>query len=168
MGWRGGGPTAAAPDTTTSCSHPQPSLPLSVTQAAQSLLPCPPRSCLLFLNYLFLAVPSLHCTGFSLVAVSGDDSNCGAWASPGSRFSHCGAWALGHKGCSGYGWKALAHRLSSCGTWAQWLQGMWDLPGPGMETRVCCIGRRIVYRSPPGKPSCSFPGCRAHEPGAHQ
>ena len=45
--------------------------------------------------------------------------------------------------------RLLTHRLSSCGLWAQLLHGMWDLPGPGLESwsrariRVPCIGRRI-------------------------
>ena len=34
---------------------------------------------------------------------------------------HCRVWAL-------------EHSLSSCGTWAWWSGGMWDLPGPGMES----------------------------------
>ena len=47
--------------------------------------------------------------------------------------SSCRAWALG---CVSFG---------SCGAQAQSLRGMWDLPGPGTELDVCCIGRRIVY-----------------------
>ena len=37
-------------------------------------------------------------------------------------------------------------RLSSCGSWAQLLRGMWDLPRPGSRarTRVPCIGRQIL------------------------
>ena len=41
--------------------------------------------------------------------------------------------------CTGFsscGLQALECRLSSCGTWAQLLRGMWDLPGPGLEP-VC-------------------------------
>ena len=59
---------------------------------------------------------SLWCAGFSL-----------RWLlllrSTGSRhavFSSCGLWAL-------------ERRLSNCGTRAQLLRGMWDLPGPGLE-----------------------------------
>ena len=36
------------------------------------------------------------------------------------------------------------HRLSSCGSWAQLLCGMWDLPRPGARTCVPCIGRQIL------------------------
>ena len=35
-------------------------------------------------------------------------------------------------------------RLSNCGSRAQLHRGMWDLPRPGLETRVPCIGRRIL------------------------
>ena len=34
-------------------------------------------------------------------------------------------------------------RLSSCGSRAQLLRGMWDLPRPGLEP-VSCIGRHIL------------------------
>ena len=36
------------------------------------------------------------------------------------------------------------HRLSNCGSRAQLLRGMWDLPRPGARTRVPCIGRQIL------------------------
>ena len=35
-------------------------------------------------------------------------------------------------------------RLSSCGSWAQLLRGMWDLPRPGLEPVFPCIGRQIL------------------------
>ena len=35
-------------------------------------------------------------------------------------------------------------RLSSCGSRAQLLRGMWDLPRPGREPRVPCISRQIL------------------------
>ena len=35
-------------------------------------------------------------------------------------------------------------RLSSCGSRAQLLRGMWDLPRPGLEPVSPCIGRRIL------------------------
>ena len=35
-------------------------------------------------------------------------------------------------------------RLSSCGSRAQLLRGMWDLPQTRARTRVPCIGRRIL------------------------
>ena len=35
-------------------------------------------------------------------------------------------------------------RLSNCGSWAQLLRGMWDLPRPGLEPMSPCIGRQIL------------------------
>ena len=35
-------------------------------------------------------------------------------------------------------------RLSNCGSRAQPLRGMWDLPRPGLEHHIPCIGRQIL------------------------
>ena len=35
-------------------------------------------------------------------------------------------------------------RLSNCGSQAQLLRGMWDLPGSGLEPVPPCIGRQIL------------------------
>ena len=48
-------------------------------------------------------------------------------------FSCCGAQVRRHVGFSSCGTRALDRRLSSCGAGAQFLHGMWDLPGPGIE-----------------------------------
>ena len=45
--------------------------------------------------------------------------------------SRCGAWALGTRASV-----VVAHGLSSCGSQAQLLRGMWDFPGPGLKP-VC-------------------------------
>ena len=82
---------------------------------------------------------SLWCAGFSL------------WwllllRSTGSRragFSSCGLWAL-------------EHGLSSCGTRAQLLHGMWDLPRPGLESMYPALAGRFLTTAPPGKPSNSL------------
>ena len=78
---------------------------------------------------------SLRCAGFSL-----------RWLlllrSTGSRregFSSCGS-------------QALDHRLSSCGTRASELCGMWDLPGPGLEPVSPALAGRFLTTAPPGKP----------------
>ena len=52
-------------------------------------------------------------------------------------------------------------RLSSCGSRAQLLRGMWDLPGPGLEPVCPALAGRFSTTAPPGKPSdihilCSF------------
>ena len=41
--------------------------------------------------------------------------------------------------------RALDYKLNSCGTWAELLLGMWDLPGSGNQIRVSCTGRQILY-----------------------
>ena len=77
---------------------------------------------------LFLAALGLH---------------CGARASHCSGFSCCRALALG--AC------ALECRLSSCGTRAYLLHGMWDLPGPGLEPVSPALAGRFLTTAPPGK-----------------
>ena len=44
-------------------------------------------------------------------------------------------------------------RLSSCGSWAQLLRGMWDLPRPGLEPVSPALAGRFSTTAPPGKPS---------------
>ena len=77
---------------------------------------------------------SLPCRLLSSCSVQLSDSSsffcCGGWA--GLDFSSCGSWV---PEC----------RLSSCGTWAQFLCSIWDLPRSGIEPRVSCVGRRILY-----------------------
>ena len=43
-------------------------------------------------------------------------------------------------------------RLSSCGTRAQPLRGMWDLPGPGHEPVSPALAGGFPTTAPPGKP----------------
>ena len=45
------------------------------------------------------------------------------------------------------------HRLSSCGSRAQLLRGMWDLPRPGLEPVSPALAGRFSATAPPGKPS---------------
>ena len=44
-------------------------------------------------------------------------------------------------------------RLSACGSWAQLLRGMWDLPRPGLEPVSPALAGRVSTTAPPGKPS---------------
>ena len=44
------------------------------------------------------------------------------------------------------------HRLSSCGTRAKLLRGMWDLPRPGLEPASPALAGRLSTTAPPGKP----------------
>ena len=46
-----------------------------------------------------------------------------------------------------------ARRLSSCGSRAQLLRGMWDLPRPGLEPVSPALAGRFSTTAPPGKPS---------------
>ena len=45
-----------------------------------------------------------------------------------------------------------ARRLSSCGSRAQLLCGMWDLPRPGLEPVSPALAGRFSTTAPPGKP----------------
>ena len=47
-------------------------------------------------------------------------------------------------------------RLSNCGSWAQLLRGMWDLPRPGLEPMPPALAGRFLTTAPPGKPLTSF------------
>ena len=49
-------------------------------------------------------------------------------------------------------------RLSSCGSQAQLLRGMWDLPRPGLEPMSPALAGRLSTTAPPGKPSVIFLG----------
>ena len=44
-------------------------------------------------------------------------------------------------------------RLSSCGSRAQLLRGMWDLPRPGLEPVAPALAGRFSTTAPPGKPN---------------
>ena len=47
-------------------------------------------------------------------------------------------------------------RLSSCGSRAQLLRGMWDLPRPGLEAVSPALAGRLSTTAPPGKPCRLF------------
>ena len=42
-------------------------------------------------------------------------------------------------------------RLSNCGSWAQLLRGMWDLPRPGLEPMSPALAGRFSTTAPSGK-----------------
>ena len=48
--------------------------------------------------------------------------------------------------------KLQTRRLSSCGSRAQLLRGMWDLPRPGHEPVSPALAGRFLTTVPPGKP----------------
>ena len=47
-------------------------------------------------------------------------------------------------------------RLSNCGSQAQLLRGMWDLPRPGLEPVSPALAGRFLTTAPPGKPFLLF------------
>ena len=49
-------------------------------------------------------------------------------------------------------------RLSSCGSRAKLLRGMWDLPKPGLEPVSPALAGRFSTTAPPGKPCSSYRG----------
>ena len=53
-------------------------------------------------------------------------------------------------------YKALEHRLNSCGSQAQLLRGMWDLPGSGIELVSLALAGGFFTTEPPGKPRINF------------
>ena len=46
--------------------------------------------------------------------------------------------------------------LSNCGSRAQLLRGMWDLPRPGLEPVSPALAGRLSTTAPPGKPCPKF------------
>ena len=48
--------------------------------------------------------------------------------------------------------KLQMRRLSTCGSRAQLLLGMWDLPRPGLEPVSPAVAGRFSTTAPPGKP----------------
>ena len=76
---------------------------------------------------------------------------CSAQASHCGGFSYCRARALG-------AWASVvvARGLSSCGTWALLLQGMWDLSGLGIKPLSPALAGGVLTTAPPGKSQPCF------------
>ena len=47
-------------------------------------------------------------------------------------------------------------RLSNCGSRAQLLRGMWDLPRPALEPMSPALAGRFSTTAPPGKPDNTY------------
>ena len=47
-------------------------------------------------------------------------------------------------------------KLSNCGSWAQQLCGMWDLPRPGLEPMSPALAGRLSTTAPPRKPNIFY------------
>ena len=67
-------------------------------------------------------------------------------------FSCCRSRGLGRVGFRSCGSRALEYSLSNCGTWAQLLHSMWDLPRPGIEPVSPAPAGGFFTTEPPGKP----------------
>ena len=69
-----------------------------------------------------------------------------------------GRWAsaAAAPGLNSCGSQAPEHKPNSCGTGAQLLQGMWDLPGSEIELLSLALAGGFFTSEPPGKPSFSF------------
>ena len=115
--------------------------------------------------FCFLTVMSLHCYrwGFSSCSEWGAALNCCAWTSHWGGFSCSEAqtldtWAavIVVCGLSSCDLRPPEHRLSSCGTRAYLLLGMWDLPGTGIEPISLALHGRFLTTGPPGKPHLQF------------
>ena len=83
----------------------------------------------------------------------------------GRAFSSCGKWGplfIAVRGPLTIAASLLAkhrlqtRRLSNCGSRAQLLYDMWDLPRPGLEPMSPALAGRFSTTTPPGKPSFSF------------
>ena len=114
-------------------------------------------------NYLFIygcIGSSLLHAGFLQLRRAGAALRCGVRASHCGGFSCCGAQALGTRVSV-----VVARGLSSCGSRAQLLRGMWDLPGPGLKPMSPALAGGFLTTAPPGKPRagtifyCHFPYC---------
>ena len=96
-----------------------------------------------FLNYLFiyfwLCWVFVSVRGLSLVAASGGHSS-----------SRCAGLSLSRPLVAEH--RLQMRRLSSCGSRAQLLRGMWDLPRPGLEPMSPALAGRLSTTAPPGKP----------------
>ena len=99
----------------------------------------------LFLKFIYLFIYFWLCwvfvsvRGLSLVAASGGHSS-----------SWCTGLSLSQPLVAEH--RLQTRRLSSCGTQAQLLRGMWDLPRPGLKPVSPALAGRFSTTAPPGKP----------------
>ena len=80
--------------------------------------------------------------GLSLVAASGGHSS--------SRCAGRGPLIITASPVAEH--RLQTHWLSNCGSRAQLLRGMWDLPRPGFEPVSPALAGRLSTTAPPGKP----------------
>ena len=106
----------------------------------------------IYLLNLFLAALGLHCCAWAFSSCGERGLlllRCTGFSSPWLLL----LWSTGSRraGFSSCGSRALKHSLSSCGTGAQLLHSMWDLPGPGIEPVSPALAGGFLTAAPPGK-----------------
>ena len=108
------------------------------------------------------AVPLLISVGFLWLWRVGATLPCVTQASHCGGLSRCSTPALGTKasvaaahGLGNCGLWAPEHRLSSCGSQAWLVHGIWSLPRAGID-HVPCTSRWILIHTPPGKSGGNF------------
>ena len=74
-----------------------------------------------------------------------------AAASGGHSSSRCAGLSLSQPLVAEH--RLQTRRLSNCGSRAQLLRGMWDLPRPGLEPVSPALAGRFSTTAPPGKPT---------------
>ena len=89
--------------------------------------------------YFWLCWVFVSVRGLSLVAASGGHSS-----------SWCAGLSLSRPLVAEH--RLQTRRLSSCGSQAQLLCGLWDLPRPGLEPVSPALAGRFPTTAPPGKP----------------
>ena len=97
--------------------------------------------------YVWLCWVFISVRGLSLVVASGghSSSRCGGHSS-----SQCAGLSLSRPLVAEH--RLQTHRLSNCGSRAELLRGMWDLPRPGLEPVSPALAGRFSTTAPPGKP----------------
>ena len=89
--------------------------------------------------YVWLCWVFVSVRGLSLVVASGGHSS-----------SRCVGLSLTRPLVAEH--RLQTRRLSNCGSRAELLRGMWDLPRPGLELASPALAGRFSTTAPPGKP----------------
>ena len=95
--------------------------------------------CMYVCMYVWLCWVFVSVRGLSLVVASGGHSS-----------SRCASLSLSQPLVAEH--RLQTRRLSNCGSRAELLRGMWDLPRPGLEPVSPALAGRFSTTAPPGKP----------------
>ena len=90
--------------------------------------------------YVWLCWVFVSVRGLSLVVAGGGHSS-----------SRCAGLSLSRPLVAEH--RLQTRRLSNCGSRAELLRGMWDLPRPGLKPVSPALAGRFSTTAPPGKPS---------------